>query len=150
MDKALIAESLVILIVASLSLYDGIRLTKAPLLNPDPVGPGWYLVIVAGILFLCTVGYFIKEGAKTKLAARTEGGSLSSFSIGPASWVLMVLIVYTILASLVGYTPATAFFFILAFHLLGVKSWVKSIILAAVFTAAFRFLFYDLAGISLP
>ena len=148
-DKALLLELLFMLVLAFLGLYDGIRLSRVSLLNPDPVGPGWYLFIVSGMLFLCALWYcFIPKNQKKRIARAEK--KVPPFSIGSAGWVLIVLVVYTIVTPLVGYTPATAFFFVLALRFSGVNSWPKSIVLGLAFAAAFKFLFSDLAGISLP
>ncbi len=150
MDKALLAEGLLILFVAFLGIYDGARLSKVTLLNPDPVGPGWYLMIVSGLLFLCGIIYSFLERKRKRSAAGPEKKASFSFSLGPAGWTTIVLVIYALLTPIAGYALATAFFFMLTLYFSGMRSWPKSIILGLLFTVIFKYLFSDLAGISLP
>ena len=150
MDKAILAEGLLILFVASLAIYDGARLTKVTLLNPDPVGPGWYLIIVSGLLFLCGIIYWFLEWKRKKSAAGPERKASLPLSLGPAGWTVIVLVLYTVFTPIAGYALATAFFFVLTLYFSGMRSWPKSIILGLLFTVIFKYLFSDLAGISLP
>jgi len=144
-------EVLSLLILASLGIYDGIRMTKVPLPNPDPVGPGWYLFIVSGMLFLSVVFYSFIENSRQKRVARAEKKPPAlSFSINTLGWMLIVLVGYTLAVPRIGYTPATAFFFVLTLHISGVRSWRKSILWGLVFTVVFKLLFSELAGVNLP
>ncbi len=144
-------EVLSLLILASLGIYDGIRMTKVPLPNPDPVGPGWYLFIVSGMLFLCVILYLFIEKSRRRLLVIAEKKIRTfSFSINTLGWMLIVLVGYTLATPRIGYIPATAFFFVLTLHILGIRSWPRSILLGLVFTVVFKLLFSDLAGVSLP
>ena len=144
-------EVLSLLIVAFLGIYDGIRMTKVPLPNPDPVGPGWYLFIVSGMLFLSVVYYFFSEKSRQKRLATAEKKTPRfSFSINTLGWLLIVLVGYTLATPRIGYIPSTAFFFVLTLHICGVHSWRKSILWGLVFTVVFKLLFSDLAGVSFP
>ena len=144
-------EVLFLLILAILGIYDGIRMTKVPLPNPDPVGPGWYLFIVSGILFLCTILYLFTERSRWKgLGTAERKGRTFSLSISTLGWLLMVLAGYTLAIPRIGYLPSTVFFFVLTLHICGVRSWPKSILWGLLFTVVFKLLFFDLAGVSLP
>ncbi len=144
-------EVMSLLFLASLGIYDGIRMTKVPLPNPDPVGPGWYLIIVSGLLFLCVILYLFIERSRQRLLVMAEKKVRAfSFSINTLGWMLIVLVGYTFATPRIGYAPATAFFFILILHILGMRSWPKSILWGLVFTVVFKLIFSDLAGVSLP
>ena len=150
MRKRVAAEISFILILGFLGVYDGIRLTKVQLLNPDPVGPGWYLIAASGLLFFCGILYLVLPGNRKTLMERAEKKVSRSLSIGTVGWLVIVLIGYTIATPLVGYTPASAVFFVLTLHLSGVKSWPRSIAYGVVFTVLFRIVFTEVAGISFP
>jgi hypothetical protein len=63
---------------------------------------------------------------------------------------MIVLLGYVIAIHILGYTPATVFFFVLAIHIAGVKSWPKSIAYGIAMAIAFTLFFSNVAGMSLP
>jgi hypothetical protein len=149
-NKKVVVEVAFILILGFLGIYDGIRLTKVKLLNPDPVGPGWYLIAASGLLLFCGLLYLVLPQTRKILMERAVKKVSRSLSIGPAGWLVIVLIGYTIATPLAGYTLASAAFFILTLHFSGVKSWPRSVMYGVVFTVLFRVVFTEVAGISFP
>ena len=150
MKKDVVVEALFVLILGTLGLYEGIRLTRIQLLNPDPVGPGWYLVAISGLLLLFGALYFfIPENRKT-LADRNQKKISRSFSIGPGGQLMIVLTAYAIAVPLLHYIYASLFFFVFTFYITGVKSLFKSISYGIVLTIIFKLLFINIAGISFP
>jgi hypothetical protein len=148
--KSVIAEVSFIFILGFLAIYDGIRLTKVRLLNPDPVGPGWYLIIFSGLLLLCGILYLVLPRYRKAHMKREAVNAPRSFAMGTGGWLMIVLLAYVIAIPLLGYTPASVFFFILAMHIAGVKSWPKSIAYGVAMAIAFTLFFSKVAGMSLP
>lgn len=150
MKKGVVADVLFVLILGSLGFYEGIRLTKVQLLNPDPVGPGWYLAAISGLLVLLGVLYlFAPENRKT-LADRTQQKVPRFFYIGTGGRLTIVLLAYVIAIPLLGYISASLFFFVMTFYITGVKTWLKSIAYGITLTIIFKLLFVNIAGISFP
>jgi hypothetical protein len=148
--KSIVVEVACIFILGILGLYDGIRLTKVRQLNPDPVGPGWYLIIFSGLLILCGVLYLVLPGYRKARRETAEQKAPLSLAMGTGGWLMIVLLGYVIALPLLGYTASTAFFFVLAMHIAGVKSWFKSIVYGIAMAAVFTFFFSTVAGMSLP
>lgn len=150
MKKSVIAEVSFIFILGILGLYDGIRLTKVRLLNPDPVGPGWYLIIFSGLLILCGSLYLVLPGYRRAHRKAAEVKAPWSFAIGTGGWLMIVLLGYVIAIPILGYTAASVFFFVLSMHVAGVKSWFRSIAYGVAMAIAFTLFFSEVAGLGLP
>jgi hypothetical protein len=142
----MLLESLLLMALAALGIYEGARLAKVVLLFEDPVGPGWYLFIVSSLLFVCAIIYLAR-----KFRGRA-GAGMKSFSLhsGPAGQSLLLLLLYGVATLLVGYVIASAFFFILVQRIFGERSWARSAAIGLAITGAFYFGFSYLAGVPLP
>ncbi len=146
MSSALALESFVLLGLAVLGIWEGVRLTTVVLVSSEPVGPGWYLLFLSLLLFASAAAYIVRR-------VRTGGdtGRLSlSVLRGPAAQATAFLVLYAIAIQIVGYAVSTALFFILTLHSFGVKSWIKSAVIGVALALAFQYGFSDLAGIPLP
>jgi hypothetical protein len=150
MKKSIIAEVLFVLIMGFLGFYEGIRLTRVQLLNPDPMGPGWYLVAISGLLLLFGFLYLLLPETRKTFADRTQKKIPRSFHIGSGGQLMIVLPAYAIAIPLIGYFYASLFFFVMTFYISGVKSWLKSIAYGIASTIIFKLLFVNIAGISFP
>ncbi len=146
MDRAVLIESMLLMGLAALGLFEGIRLTTVALVSPEPLGPGWYLVVVSGLLFIA--GALHLAGRRRSVPGQA-GGSLP-FRFGPAARALGLLVLYAAAMPVVGYLVSTAAFFALAVRIFGVHSWVRSVALAVVLAALFQYGFANLGGMVLP
>jgi hypothetical protein len=137
---------ILLLFMAVVGLFEGARLAKATLLFDDPVGPGWYLFFMSGLLLVCGLAL---------LARRIRGKAVSqrvSLSVlkGPAGQSLLLLLFYTLAVFLFGYLIASLFFFILAQRSFGEQSWIRGAGVGAAITGGFYFVFSYLAGVPFP
>ncbi len=147
MGKDLLIATLVVVSLAILGLYEGLRLLYIPLPFPDPVGPGGYLLFISVLLLICGIGYFC---AYRKRSATADGKRFSFRTIGESGRLLIVLALYSIAVPIIGYIVATGFFFMIGMRICGEKSWLRSIIISLLLTGGFELLFERFGGIQLP
>jgi hypothetical protein len=138
---------IVLLVMAAAGLYEGVRLSKSTLLFVDPVGPGWYLFFMSGLLFVCALALLVKQLAKRKAGGREV---ILSLHTGPAGQALILLLLYAVAATYLGYVLASAIFFILIQRIFGERSWLRCAAIGVSITACFYFVFSYLAAMPLP
>ena len=61
---------IILLFMAAAGLFEGVRLSKSTLLFKDPVGPGWYLFFMSGLLFACALALLLKQLARRMIVSR--------------------------------------------------------------------------------
>lgn len=129
-----------------LGIYEGARLTKVALLFDDPLGPGGFLILVSGMLFVCAAIYLVVHGRRRG----TIGRKHFSTHIRPSSRVLIVFVLYAIMVPFIGYAISNVFFFVLAVHIFGERSWIRNVVIGLAFTVGFYLVFSYLAEVPLP
>jgi putative tricarboxylic transport membrane protein len=138
---------IILLVMAAAGITEGVRLSKSALLFKDPVGPGWYLFFMSCLLFICALALVIKKLKSHKAGQREASLSLHK---GPAGRALILLMLYGVAATYLGYLIASAMFFILAQRIFGERSWLRCAVTGVSITACFYFVFSYLAGMPLP
>ena len=138
---------IILLVMAAAGITEGLRLSKSALLFKDPVGPGWSLFFMSCLLFVCALSLLVKQLAKRKAGQREVSLSLHK---GPAGRALILLVLYGVTATYLGYLIASAMFFILAQRIFGERSWLRCALTGVSITACFYFVFSYLAGMPLP
>jgi hypothetical protein len=138
---------ILLLVMAVAGLTDGVRLSKSALLFKDPVGPGWYLFFMSCLLFVCALALLVKQLKRRKAGQREIGISLHK---GPAGRALMLLFLYGIATTYLGYVIASAIFFVLVQRIFGERSWLRCAAIGVSITGCFYFVFSYLAGMPLP
>ena len=140
---------IILLVMATLGMYEGARLTGTALLftSADPVGPGWYLFLMSGLLFIYAVYLLVRKFIRRKAGQREVSISLHK---GPAGRALILLLLYGVAATYLGYVPASAIFFILVQRIFGERSWLRCAGIGVAITGCFYFLFSYLADVPLP
>jgi hypothetical protein len=146
MSKELFIESFLLIGLGAIGTYDGAKLLKEPLIIREYIGPGWYLIFLSSMLIICGIIYLLVNAKHRAIAGRKR----FSLHVGPHGYVLILLGLYTIGVSFVGYIPSTLFFFVLAYRIFGVSSWIRSIIIGLISIAVFQLIFSYLLGIPLP
>ena len=53
--RVLFVESLLIVGLAVIGIFEGLRLTRVDLQQSEPLGPGWYIVFLSAVLLICGV-----------------------------------------------------------------------------------------------
>ena len=141
------AVEIIVAVMAILGIYEGIRLLNAVMLFSDPVGPGWYLLFISCLLFICAIALMVRKFIRRKAGQRE--GSLSLHK-GPAGRALFFMLLYGIAAMFLGYVPASAIFFILIQRIFGEQSWARCAVVGVSITGCFYFVFSYLAHMPLP
>jgi hypothetical protein len=145
MSKLLI-ETFFTMGLATLGIYEGMRVSRVKIIFNDPIGPGWYVLLLSGMLLICGIFHLLVNIKRKVIAEKRR----SSLHVGPAGRVLILLALYAFLVPFVNYTLCTAFFFVFVVRICGVNSWPKSVLIGLAFTVAFQFVFSHLAGIRFP
>jgi hypothetical protein len=139
-------ENILLMVLAVVGICEGIRLIGVPLLIDDPVGPGWYLLFMSILLFICAAALLMKR-ARRKTVSQSGG---LSFLKGPAGQSFLLLLFYGLAALTTGYLIASALFFLLGQRVFGERSWARAAVLGLAMTGSFYLVFSRLAGVPLP
>lgn len=137
----------ILLVMAAVGIFEGIRLSKSILLFADPVGPGWYLFFISCLLFVCALSLLVRGFKRSKASGRSIVPSLPKGVIGRA---MLTLMGYGVAITYLGYVIASTFFFIWIQRIFGVRSWPRCIIIGLTLTGCFYLVFSYLANIPLP
>jgi putative tricarboxylic transport membrane protein len=140
----------------AVGLFEGIRLFLQISDKKEPIGPGGYVIFVAGILMICGLIYgtkwFVAIAAARK-RARTEKTSLKehpSMPLGRAIIPVAVFVAYVAAIPFIGYLVTTLLFFGFSMWTFGERSWVRCILISIVLTAVFYIGFGVVAEVVLP
>ncbi len=138
---------IILLVMAVVGIFEGIRLSKSVLLFADPVGPGWYLFFMSCLLFICAMALFVRAFTKHKAGQPEVSLSLHK---GFAGRAMFLLFLYGVAVIYLGYAIASAIFFVWVQRLFGERSWVRCTVLGATITGCFYLVFSYLAHLPLP
>lgn len=138
---------IILLVLAAVGMVEGINVSKSALLFVDPVGPGWYLFFIAGLLLVCAVALLGKRIIRRKTGLKEARLSLLQ---GPVGRTLLLLVFYAATMPLLGYVIASGIFFIGVQRVFGERSWPRCAAIGLSITGCFYFVFSYLAGMPLP
>lgn len=145
MSKGLLIETLLLMGLATLGIYDGARLLRIHIPH-DPLGPGGFLLIISIMLVICSV---INLWVHYEQGATAEGKRFS-LHIGQVGQAVIVYILYAIAVPLVGYLLGSVFFFVLMVRIFGETSWIRTIVFGLIFAVVFKIGFSSLMEIPIP
>ncbi|HSB72604.1 MAG TPA: tripartite tricarboxylate transporter TctB family protein [Candidatus Methylomirabilis sp.] len=138
---------IIFLIAGTLGIYEGVRLTQTTLLYADSVGPGWYLLFMSCLLFVCAMALLVRRFIRRKAAQAEVGISLHK---GAAGRAFLLLFLYGASVIYLGYVVGSVIFFTLVQRIFGERSWVRCAVIGVSITACFYFVFSYLASVPLP
>ena len=138
---------IILLILGTLGTYEGIRLTRTTLLYADSVGPGWYLLLMAGLLLVCAIALLLRRFISRKAAHDEVSISLHK---GAAGRAFLLLFLYGVSIIYLGYVVGSILFFTLIQRIFGERSWLRCAVIGVSITACFYFVFSYLASVPLP
>lgn len=137
----------IILGASFVSLLEGWRLIseRDPNVLYDPLGPGWYIVAVAGCAALAGITYMVANltGRPPKVAEREP---VSLRLIGTVGLSIM----YALSIYAFGYFISTILYLVLQYRLMGVETWVKSAIYGVVTSIVLWLVFVYYSDIIFP
>ena len=147
MKRKVLIEGMLLLVFSFVAMSEALRLIISKDLHVlyDPLGPGFYILVLSCGLFLVSIVHVVVNYKKSEQAKIMKSGSGSHvlFSIG-------AMALYILLIRVVGYLVATLIFCLLQFWLAGVKSWRANAILSVVFTTVCYLVFVKLCEIVFP
>ncbi|MDA8216657.1 MAG: tripartite tricarboxylate transporter TctB family protein [Dehalococcoidales bacterium] len=120
-----------------------------PIGAPDKPGPGFFPVLVGGMLVALSMALFIQSWRMVPVGDAGEflpAGIAGRRVLG----VVIGLVGYTVLLTTLGYLVVGALVIILVLRVLGMHSWRNVILTAAVCTAVSYYLFSVALGVPLP
>lgn len=135
------------LIVGALGVYEGVRLTHTNLLYADSVGPGWYLLFMAALLFICAMALLVRRFTRRNA---TQGEASVLLHRGAAGRAFLLLFLYGASIIHLGYLVSSVIFFTLIQRIFGERSWVRCAVIGVSIAACFYFVFSYLASVPLP
>ena len=144
MKKTAILAGIPLLIFSLLGIAEGLRLniTREAKTDPSMLGPGTYILVLGFGLLIIAISNVLSN---YRDISRTKKADLSQRREIPVSGVVVVLIgifaMYAVLIDIIGYLIPTILFFLLAFRLLGVRSWKTNIVLTSVVVAGLYVVF---------
>ena len=137
----------IFLIIGAVGIYEGVRLTHTTLLYADAFGPGWYLFLMACLLFGCAMALSVRRFIRRKRAQLEGSISMHKNAVGRA---FLLLLLYGVSIMYVGYAVGSVVFFTVAQRIFGERSWARSTAIGVVITACFYIVFVYLAAVPLP
>jgi hypothetical protein len=138
---------IIFLIVGALGTYEGVRLSRTTLLYADSVGPGWYLLFMAGLLLVCAIALLVRRFIRRKAV---QGEVNISLHKGAAGRAFLLLFLYGVAITYLGYVVGSILFFTVIQRIFGERSWLRCAAVGISITACFYFVFSYLASVSLP
>ncbi len=138
---------IMLLVVGALGTYEGFRLTHTSLLYHDAVGPGWYLLLMAGLLLICAIALLMRRLLKSKAL---EGETVVALHKGSAGRAFVLLFLYGVAIIYLGYIAGSVLFFTSVQRVFGERSWLRCTLIGSAITASFWFVFSYLASVPLP
>jgi hypothetical protein len=145
-----VIESGVLLALGATGLVGGLTayLRVDPRMQSSWLKPGAFVSLISVGLILSALAY-----AWASLGRREEAGGDPAKAGFDARLVLLVYVtvaLYAFLIPTIGYLPATAFFLLAQFRLLGVESWVRNAALTIIVTVVFYIVFVRWGGMVFP
>lgn len=146
MGTATLVEGLLLIGLAAAGIWEGARLTRETLVAPEPLGPGWYLLSISAALMVCGLAYVVSSRRREA----TAKGSRHYLHFGPVAQASALLVLYPAVVPHTSYLIGTSIFFVLALHVFGMRSWIRSALMGIALALIFQFVFADLGGVPLP
>jgi len=143
----MVTLEIILLVMAMVGIFEGLRLSKSVLLFADPVGPGWYLFFMSCLLFICAIALLARAFIRRKAGQQRETLALYRGFAGP---VVFLLFLYALAITYFGYGIASGIFFVLVQRFFGERSWARCAVLGVAITGCFYLVFSSLAKVPLP
>jgi hypothetical protein len=149
MKRQVLIEGSLLLLIGLVSFAEGFRLISGR--NPqdgyDILGPGFYLVVLSIPLIAVALMHIISSyKGKSDLIRK---GMLYNEEM-KVLYIVLILVLYTFLISIIGYSAASFVFFLTLLRLFGVKLWRNNLMLAISLTAGFVIIFIYFCNMTFP
>ena len=142
---------LALLALAACGLWDGYRIATT-VREPgvfDPVGPDYYMLGVAAVLFVLAL-CLVVQGVRRPASDNDEPVIPEDEKSNRHLWLVAAVGVYLVLMPTAGYLVATMVFFLATLRIMGPISWQRNALISLALTAVFFMLFAIGADMPLP
>jgi hypothetical protein len=149
MNGPILFEGILLIIISFVAIAEGIRLVayKDAGVLFDPLGPGFYILILSTLLMVVGFLHLIINYRKNiDIEKATTNREMKKRMIH----IIAALAIYISLIYLIGYFGASIIFFLMIFRILGMNSWPVTILLSLLFTACFYILFVYFGRVVFP
>jgi hypothetical protein len=148
-------ESGAVLVLGAIGLWGGLHsyLGMDARMQSSMLKPGIYVsVLSAGLMLTALIyGYLgVRAALPRPVSVPVEAAEQESWAGGIVLVVFGLVALYAFLISLVGYLPATLFFLLAQFRVLGVRSWPVNVALTIAATAMLYVVFIYYGGLEFP
>jgi hypothetical protein len=149
MKRTVWIEGIFLLVISFVTIAEGLKLSiyKDADTLFDPVGPGFY-VLILGTLLLVVAFFHLKVNYKKNIDMARVPIAIELRK--KKMLVLATLAGYILLIYFVGYLFASIAFFLMMFRMSGIKSWLTIILFALLFTAFFYIFFIHYGRVMFP
>lgn len=155
--RVFLVEGLLVVGLAAMGLFEGLKINQNESVLSEPVGPGWYIISLSAMLLICGVFSMYSWFRESKRACKSleegvkgaERISLSHYA-GPAVIGTLALVAYTVMLPIVGYLVSTMLFFVFSLRIFGEKPWLRCIVIGILLGLAFYCGFVVLGQVQMP
>lgn len=149
MNRRVLVEGILLLIFSFVCIVEGLHLViyKDPYTLFDPIGPGFYILIISILLMAVS---FVHLFVNYKKNIDMEKVAISREMRKRMINMIAVFAIYILLISFIGYFLASIIFFLLIFRVVGIKSWSITILLTLLITVCFYTLFVYFCRLVFP
>ena len=155
--RVLLVESLLIVGLAVIGIFEGLRLTRVDLHQSELLGPGWYIVFLSAVLLICGVPSmyrWYKEFRRTHKSLSEDVQGVEGISLWNSARLvvngILALFAYIVILPIVGYLVSTILFLGTSLRIYGEKSWLRCIAIAILLGLALYYGFVVLAEVAMP
>ncbi len=138
-------EGAVLIALAVVGIVDGYRELGHMTLQHEVISPGAYVIVVGAGLLLVSSGFLIADWKRAK-----TDPEITRLVPGRGITVWGIFVGYVLLVPLLGYALGSFVFFVAVFYLLGMRPWLRTVLVSVAFTAVFYLVFVRLANIWMP
>jgi hypothetical protein len=149
MKRTVLIEGIFLLVLSFVALGESIHLVSDidPHTVYDALGPGYYILFLSLALMATGAVHLIvnyRTGVATAKAVVDKAMRMKMI------YMVLAMALYILLIDIVGYLVSTPLFFLMEFRLAGVTSWRRNIILTAIVTAVYYYVFVQYCDMVFP
>ena len=147
MKRTTLIECAVFTVIGAAGVLEALRLGKQHNDLYQMMGPGMYILGLGLVLLVAAVVHLRLSGRGTD---RPRDDGVSAAMRRRTFGLVALLCVNNVLIDVLGYAAASVVFFLGAYWLSGVRSWVQNLMLSLVSTAVFYAVFVQLCSVIFP
>jgi len=149
LKRTVLIEGIFLLVVSFVGVGESIRLISDidPHTVYDALGPGYYILFLSLALTAAGTAHLIVHYGKGVAAEKVVVDKAMRMKM---IYMVLAMALYLLLIDIIGYLIATPLFFLMEFRLAGITSWRRNIILTAIVSALYYFVFVEYCSMVFP